>query len=94
MESSLSSLDSLHPGRPPKLLTIRLIKEKEKAYYWPRLIGGPVPDSYSPTPSGPFTSDMSVEQQKYNMDPTTLGLLGEEYLKARHDKEEAFEYLV
>ena len=92
MESSLSSLDSLRPDRPEKLLTIVLVKERP--LYWPRLIDGPVPESYSPTPSGPFTFDMNLERQKYNMDPTTLALLGEEYLKVRNDKEEAFEYFM
>ncbi|EJD06600.1 uncharacterized protein FOMMEDRAFT_102453 [Fomitiporia mediterranea MF3/22] len=92
MESSLSSLDSLRPERPEKLLTIVLVKTRPA--YWPRVIDGPVPDTYSPTPSGPFTFDPSVERQKYNMDPTSLGLWGEEYLKLRSDREEAFEYFV
>lgn len=92
MDSSLSSLDSLRPDRPEKLLTIVLVKERST--YWPRLIDGPAPESYSPTPSGPFTFDANLERQKYNVDPTTLGLLGEEYLKIRNDKEEAFEYFM
>ncbi|KAI5122755.1 hypothetical protein M0805_009838 [Coniferiporia weirii] len=92
MDSSLSSLDSLQASRAARLLTIVLVKERST--YWPRVIDGPVPESYSPTPSGPFTFDIGVEQQKYNVDPTTLGLLGEEYLKTRNDKDDAFEYFV
>lgn len=92
MDSSLSSLDSLQPSLPAKLLTIVLVKER--ATYWPRIIDGPVPDSYSPTPTGPFTMDIDIERQKYNVDPTTLGLLGEEHIKTRNDKEEAFEFFV
>lgn len=92
LDSSISSLDSLQQERAARLLTIVLVKERPT--YWPRAIDGSIPDSYSPTPSGPFTHDSEVECAKYNMDPTTLGLLGEEYLKTRGDKDEAFECFV
>lgn len=92
LESSLSSLDSLQQERAARLLTIVLVKERST--YWPRVIDGPIPDTYSPTPTGPFTLDLETERRKYNMDPTTLGLLGEEYLRTRNDKEDAFEYFV
>lgn len=91
MESSLSSLDSLHPTRPAKLLTIILVKDR--ATYWPRIIDGPVPEFLTPLPSGPFVTDLETEK-KYNCDPTTLGLMGEESLKIRNDRDEAFEYFV
>ena len=92
LDSSISSLDSLQQERAARLLTIILVKERST--YWPRVVDGSIPDSYSPTPTGPFTFDIDVERIKYNMDPTTLGLLGEEYLKTRNDKDEAFEYFV
>ncbi|KAH8117842.1 hypothetical protein DFH11DRAFT_862052 [Phellopilus nigrolimitatus] len=93
MESSLSSLDSLQPGHAAKLLTIILVKERST--YWPRVVDGSILESYSPIPpAGPFTFDLDVEQKMYNVDPTSLGLLGEEYLKARNMKEDAFEYFV
>ena len=92
MESSLSSLDSLHPSRPAKLLTIVLVKEK--ATYWPRIIDGPVPEMYSAAPTGPFVLADKEAEGKYNCDPTTLGLMGEESLKIRGDKDEAFAYFV
>lgn len=92
LESSISSLDSLQQERAARLLTIVLVKERST--YWPRVIDGPMLDSYSPVHTGPFTTDIDIEQSKYNLDPTTLGLLGEEYLKTRNDKDEAFECFV
>lgn len=91
MSSSFSSIDSVQPGRSARLLTLYL--EKAESIIWPALIVGPVPDSFSPVPSGPFFQDHANEE-KYNLDPTSLGLLGEEYLSIKNDREEAFEYFV
>lgn len=91
MTSSLSSIDSFQPGRSGRLLTLYL--EKVEAIIWPSLIVGPVPESFSPIATGPFFVDMDSER-KYNMDATSLGLMGEEYLDIRHDKEKAFEHFV
>lgn len=91
MTSSFSSIDSMQTGRSARLLTLHL--EKSQSSMWPSLIIGPVPDNLSSCPSGPFTINRETEG-KYNLDPTSLGLMGEDYLSIRHDKEEAFECLV
>lgn len=91
MTSSFSSIDSMQPSRPARLLTLHL--EKSQSSMWPSLIVGPVPDSFSACASGPFTMNREMEE-KYNLDPTSLGLMGEDYLSIRHDKEEAYECFV
>ncbi|KIL64471.1 hypothetical protein M378DRAFT_588064 [Amanita muscaria Koide BX008] len=91
--SSYSSLDSVHFSHSGRLLTLHL--EKEQSIIWPSLIVGPVPETLSQpiTDSLVFDTDYELEQ-KYNMDPTSLALLGLEYFDIRKDKEEAFEYFV
>jgi thiamine pyrophosphokinase len=93
IRSSYSSLDSVHYSHSGRLLTLHL--EKEQSVIWPSLIVGPAPDTLSQpiTDSLVFNTDYELEQ-KYNMDPTSLALLGLEYFDIRKDKEEAFEYFV
>jgi thiamine pyrophosphokinase len=88
--SSLESLHSLHSGR---LLTLHL--EKEQSIIWPSLIVGPVPDTLSPFTPVPVAYDSSHElEHKYNMDPTSLVMIGLELFDIRKDREEAFEYFM
>ncbi|TFK27210.1 hypothetical protein FA15DRAFT_666721 [Coprinopsis marcescibilis] len=91
--SSFSSLESLHSPQSGRLLTIHL--EKDKPTIWPSLIVGPVPETLSPnlTNSVVYNSSDELEHQ-YNMDPTSLALLGLELADIRKDKEEAFEYFL
>ena len=91
MTSSFSSMDSYQPGRTGRLLTLYL--EKGESVIWPSLVVGPVPEAFSPAVSGPYGDDIENEQ-KYNMDPTSLGLAGEDLLDIRKDREEAFEHFV
>jgi hypothetical protein len=84
-------MDSYQPGRSGRLLTLYL--EKSEPVIWPSLVVGPVPDAFSPVVIGPFGDDPIVEHE-YNMDPTSLGLLGEELLDIRKDRDEAFEHFV
>ena len=62
---------------------------------WPSLIVGPVLESLSPCNAAayPWTSP-SVVEARYNMDPTSLVLLGLDLCDIREDKEEAFEFFV
>ena len=53
---------------------------------------GPVPEAMSPLQVYPY-GDAEVEKQ-YNIDPSSLALLGLELLDIRKDKEEAFEYFM
>ncbi|KAF8625535.1 hypothetical protein AX15_005302 [Amanita polypyramis BW_CC] len=93
IRSSYSSLDSLHHAHSGKLLTLHL--EKEQSIIWPSLIVGPVPDTFSPPITDSLIFNTSHElEHKYNMDPTSLALLGLEYFDIRKDKEEAFEYFM
>ncbi|KAH6913031.1 thiamine pyrophosphokinase [Coprinopsis sp. MPI-PUGE-AT-0042] len=91
MPSSFSSLESLHSPQSGRLLTIHL--EKDKSIIWPSLIVGSVPDSLSPNLANTvvFVGSEELEHQ-YNMDPTSLALIGLEHADIRKDKEEAFEY--
>jgi hypothetical protein len=89
--SSISSVDSLHSSHSGRLLTIHL--EKEQSIIWPSLIVGPVDVSVSPCAPNPFLCELSQEQ-KYNMDPTSLVLTALELFDIRRDKDEAFEYFV
>ncbi|KAK2460878.1 hypothetical protein APHAL10511_007348 [Amanita phalloides] len=93
IRSSYSSLDSLHYAHSGRLLTLHL--EKEQSIIWPSLIVGPVPDTLSAPITDSLVFNTSYEfEHKYNMDPTSLALLGLEYFDIRRDKEEAFEYFL
>lgn len=89
--SSISSIDSLHPSHSGRLLTLHL--EKEKSIIWPSLIVGPVDESLSPCVPNPFLYNPELEYQ-YNMDPTSLVLIGLERFDIRENKEESFEFLM
>jgi hypothetical protein len=89
--SSISSLDSLHSSHSGRLLTLHL--EKDKSIIWPSLIVGPIDVSLSPCVPNPFLYDPDLEHQ-YNMDPTSLVLIGLELFDIREKKEESFEFLV
>ena len=54
---------------------------------------GPVPEVMSPLQIYPHGGGPEVEKQ-YNIDPSSLALLGLELLDIRKDKEEAFEYFM
>lgn len=54
---------------------------------------GPVPEAMSPLQPYPYGGDTEVEKQ-YNIDPSSLSLLGSELLDIRKDKEEAFEHFM
>lgn len=90
LASSYSSMDSLNP-RSGRLLTLYL--DKAEPGIWPSLIVGPVPETMSPLQMYPYGGDAEVEKQ-YNIDPSSLALLGLEHLDIRKDKEEAFEYFM
>ena len=83
-------MDSLNP-RPGRLLTLYL--DKAEPGIWPSLIVGPVPEAMSPLQVYPYGGDAEVERQ-YNIDPSSLSLVGLELLDIRKDKEEAFEYFM
>lgn len=87
--SYASSLDSLHGTGTERLLTLHL--EKAESAIWPSLVCGPVPLRMSPAPAGPFSIDQDAEAQ-YNMDPTSLTLMGLDIYDIRKNKELAFGY--
>ncbi|KAH8822852.1 hypothetical protein DL96DRAFT_1619522 [Flagelloscypha sp. PMI_526] len=90
--SSYSSLEST-PPQSGRLLTLHL--EKKVPTIWPSLISGPVSEDISPAPRHPsvYKTSRQLEHQ-YNMDATTLTLLGIEHHDIRKKKEEAFEYFI
>ncbi|KAF9790908.1 hypothetical protein BJ322DRAFT_999930 [Thelephora terrestris] len=90
LSSSYSSVDSLNP-KSGRLLTLYL--DKAEPGIWPSLIVGPVPETMSPSQAYPYGGDAEVEK-KYNIDPSSLALLGLEFLDIRKDQEEAFEYFI
>ncbi|KAF5371858.1 hypothetical protein D9615_009561 [Tricholomella constricta] len=93
MTSSYSSLESLQSPNSGKLLTLHL--EKEQSIIWPSLIVGPAPDYLSPPVTDSVLFDASLElENQYNMDPTSLVLIGLELFDIRKDKEEAFECFI
>lgn len=94
MTSSFSSLDSGQSPQSGRLLTIHL--EKEQSVIWPSLIVGPVPESLSSSISNTVVVfDANEEQEdKYNMDPTSLTLIALELFDIRKDRQEAFEYFL
>lgn len=91
--SYTTSLESLSASNSGKLLTLHL--EKELSIIWPSLIVGPAPDYLSPPVTDSVIFDASIElEHQYNMDPTSLVLLGLEQFDIRKDKDEAFEYFM
>ncbi|KAF8899945.1 hypothetical protein CPB84DRAFT_1709359 [Gymnopilus junonius] len=92
--SSFSSLDSGRSPQSGRLLTVHL--EKEHSAIWPSLIIGPVPESLSSSISNTVVVfDANEEQEdKYNMDPTSLALIALELSDIRKDKQGAFEYFL
>ncbi|KAG6878217.1 hypothetical protein C0993_010637 [Termitomyces sp. T159_Od127] len=91
--SYTNSLESLSASNSGKLLTLHL--EKELSIIWPSLIVGPAPDYLSPPVTDSVLFDASIElEHQYNMDPTSLVLLGLEQFDIRKDKDEAFEYFI
>ncbi|KAG6816296.1 hypothetical protein H0H87_007179 [Tephrocybe sp. NHM501043] len=91
--SYTTSLESLSAPRSGRLLTLHL--EKELSIIWPSLIVGPAPEYLSPPVTDSVLFDASIElEHQYNMDPTSLVLLGLEQFDIRKDKEEAFEYFI
>lgn len=92
--SSFSSLESLHTGTG-RLLTLHL--EKADSVIWPSLVVGPVPHTLSSfnTDAYPWvTGSRLTVESKYNMDPTSLVLIGLDLCDIRQSKEEAFEYFM
>jgi len=86
-------VDSLHSSRSGRLLTLHL--EKSEPTIWPSLIIGPVPVSLVPAPSAPpGSADDDDFEFKYNMDSTSLGLLGIDFFDIRKDREGAFEFFI
>ncbi|VDB88428.1 unnamed protein product [Peniophora sp. CBMAI 1063] len=85
LASSHSSLNSARRGQG-RLLTLHL--EKADSAIWPALIVGPAPALLSSPPLGPSPPDMEAA---YNMDPTSLALLGLELADVREDADRAFE---
>ncbi|KAF8071723.1 hypothetical protein FPV67DRAFT_1412355 [Lyophyllum atratum] len=93
MTSSYSSLESLQSPHSGKLLTLHL--EKEQSIIWPSLIVGPAPEYLSPLVTDSVIFDASLElEHQYNMDPTSLVLIGLELFDIRKDKDEAFECFI
>ncbi|OSX58774.1 hypothetical protein POSPLADRAFT_1048972 [Postia placenta MAD-698-R-SB12] len=96
MTSSHSSVDSVHGGSG-RLVTIHL--EKTESIIWPSLIVGPVPVALSRPGDGfeepiyPWASSAIIEAD-YNMDPTSLVLIGLDLCDIREAYTDAFEYFV
>ncbi|KAI0806021.1 hypothetical protein BC629DRAFT_1590447 [Irpex lacteus] len=90
--SSISSVESLHTGTG-RLLTIHV--EKAESMIWPSLVVGPVPEVLSPSAGSayPWTTSSTTES-RYNMDPTSMVLIGLDLFDIRDETEEAFEYFV
>ncbi|KAF8591133.1 hypothetical protein K439DRAFT_1650933 [Ramaria rubella] len=96
LTSSFSSTESLHhSSRSGRLLTLHL--EKAESIIWPSLVVGPVPISLATPiylPERWQDSDLTVSEEKFNMDPTSLSLVAIDMLDIRQERNEAFEYLV
>ncbi|KXN91732.1 hypothetical protein AN958_12584 [Leucoagaricus sp. SymC.cos] len=93
LASSFSSLESLHGPGSGRLLTLHL--EKEQSIIWPSLIVGPGPEVLSPSLANSTVFKHSHElEHQYNMDPTSLTLIGLELSDIRRDRDEAFEYFL
>ncbi|KAH9959599.1 hypothetical protein BC827DRAFT_1260996 [Russula dissimulans] len=87
--SPLSSVESLNPSGPGRLLTLHL--EKSDSIIWPSLIVGPVSEALSPYPPA-FMGSSSEAESLFNMDPTSLTLTALELFDIRKDHDKAFEY--
>ncbi|KAJ3572407.1 hypothetical protein NP233_g3106 [Leucocoprinus birnbaumii] len=93
LASSYSSLESLHGPGSGRLLTLHL--EKEQSIIWPSLIVGPAPEGLAPSLANSTVFKHSHElEHQYNMDPTSLALIGLELADIRRDRDEAFEYFL
>jgi hypothetical protein len=69
--------------------------EKEKSIIWPTLIVGPAPESLeSSITNTVIVFDAEDLEEQYNMDPTSLALIGLEQCDIRKDKDAAFEYFL
>ncbi|KAJ3727922.1 hypothetical protein C8R42DRAFT_656841 [Lentinula raphanica] len=89
LESSMHSAGAgVYPG---KLLTLHL--EKSQTVIWPSLIVGPAPNAFSSVHYSNVRAE-NVNEQQYNMDPTSLTLTALEWLDIRKNKDEAFEYFI
>ena len=56
---------------------------------------GPVPETISPTPAGVYPWELDgVSEAPYNLDPTSLVLIGLDLYDIRKAKEDAFEYFM
>ena len=90
--SSYSSVESLHTGAT-RLLTLHL--EKAESMIWPSLVVGPVPEQLAPSDVSLYPWEASsASEAKYNMDPTSLVLIGLDLSDIRENKAEAFEHFV
>ncbi|TRM65042.1 hypothetical protein BD626DRAFT_490712 [Schizophyllum amplum] len=88
-----SSLESLESRISDRLLTLHL--DKAQSIIWPSLVVGPVPPTLSPLVTHGVVYDASDElEHQYNMDPTSLILIGLDLYDIRKQKREAFEFLV
>ncbi|KAF9450335.1 hypothetical protein P691DRAFT_665527 [Macrolepiota fuliginosa MF-IS2] len=93
LASSYSSLESLNGPNSGRLLTLHL--EKEQSIIWPSLIVGPAPEALAPSLANSTVFNHSHElEHQYNMDPTSLALIGLELFDIRRDRDEAFEYFL
>jgi hypothetical protein len=64
---------------------------------WPSLVVGPVPISLAATvhlPDRWQDPELPANDEKFNMDPTSLSLMAIDMLDIRQERSEAFEYLV
>lgn len=90
LASSSISSESLHGSKSGRLLTLHL--EKADPVIWPSLIVGPISETLSQSLSSSLGFDArDAKERAYDMDPTSLVLLGSDLLDIRHDAEEAFE---
>lgn len=88
--SSAASSESLHGTKSGRLLTIHL--EKAEPVIWPSLIVGPISETLSRSLSSSLSlEERGEEESAYDMDPTSLVLLGSDLLDIRQDADEAFE---
>ncbi|KIJ52526.1 hypothetical protein M422DRAFT_26108 [Sphaerobolus stellatus SS14] len=96
LTSSFSSTESLHhASRSGRLLTLHL--EKAESIIWPSLIVGPVPLSLAPAiplPENSQDTALQPNEEKYNMDATSLSLTAVDMLDIRQERNDAFEYFI
>ncbi|KAF7316884.1 TPK-B1-binding domain-containing protein [Mycena chlorophos] len=90
--ASFSSLESLR-NRSGRLLTLHL--DKQSAGMWSSLIIAAAPESFSPSIADSVVYNCSDElEHRYNLDPTSLTLIGVEMLDIRREQPQAFEYFI